>query len=125
MDKNFLYKDETYKIIGACMEVHNELGCGFLESVYQESLALELELQNIPFVKEKTIEINYKGHKLKKFYKADFICYNNVIVELKALSNLTTEHESQIINYLKATEVKVGLLINFGQKSLEYKRFIL
>ena len=125
MTKEFLFKDETYKIIGAAMEVHKELGCGFLEAVYHEAMAIEFSIQKIPFKQEQKLEIEYKGHVLSKFYKADFICFDEIVVEIKALSDLSTDHESQILNYLKATGKKVGLLINFGQKSLKYKRFIL
>jgi GxxExxY protein len=121
---DLLYKRETYNIIGAAMEVHSVLGCGFLEPVYQEAFSLELKSRNIPFEKEKQIQIIYKGTALTKYYIADFVCYNKIIVELKALSSLVSEHESQVLNYLKATELKVGLLINFGNESLEYRRFI-
>ncbi len=121
----FLYKDEAYKIIGACYEVHNYLGSGFLEAVYQEALAIEFKRQNIPFEQEKSIEIRYKDVVLDKKYKADFVCYDSIIIELKALSSLTTDHESQLLNYLKATGIKVGYLINFGEGSLKYKRMIL
>lgn len=120
-----IYKDECYKIIGACMAVHNELGCGFLEPVYQEALAIEFELQGIPCHKEFEITIKYKEHTLGKVYKADFICFDKIIVELKALSVLTGDHTSQLINYLKATGFKVGLLVNFGASSLQYQRYIL
>ncbi|GHT20465.1 hypothetical protein FACS189429_8600 [Bacteroidia bacterium] len=120
----FIYKSECYKIIGACYEVHNNLGMGFLEPVYQEALAIEFEKQNIPFEKEKKITITYKDIQLGKFYVADFVCFDNIILELKALSALTTEHEAQLLNYLKATNLKVGYLINFGEKSLKYKRMV-
>nr|WP_321410879.1 GxxExxY protein [uncultured Carboxylicivirga sp.] len=119
-----LFKDEAYKIIGAAMEVHRELKNGFLEPVYQEALAKEFNIQNIPFERESLINIYYKGEILGKYYKADFICYNEIIIELKALSDLTNEHESQLINYLKATNMKLGILINFGKPSLQYKRII-
>lgn len=122
---NLIYKEEVYKLIGAAMEVHNELGSGFLEAVYQEAYELELQEQGIPFDREKEIEIYYKDLKLDKKYRADFFCYNKIIVEIKALSELTGEHQSQLLNYLKATEEKVGLLINFGAKSIEYKRMVL
>jgi len=121
---NFLYKSETFKIIGAAMEVHKELGCGFFEAVYQEALELEFQYDKIPYQREAQLNIYYKGQLLKKYYQADFICYDGIIVELKALSALTSEHESQLLNYLKATGLKVGLLINFGNKSLEYKRMV-
>ena len=121
---DFLYKSETYEIIGAAIAVHNELGCGFLEAVYQEALELEFQSRNIPYQREARLDIYYKGQLLKKHYEADFICYDKVIVELKALSALTSENESQLLNYLKATRLKVGLLINFGRKSLEHKRMV-
>ena len=121
---DLLYKEEVYKIIGAAMEVHSVLGHGFLEPVYQEALSLELFSRNIPFEQEKLINIEYKGKVLKKFYQADFVCYNKIIVELKALTALCSEHESQILNYLKSTGIKIGLLINFGEESLVYKRYI-
>jgi len=119
-----LYKDEVYNIIGAAMEVHAVLGCGFLEPVYQEALAIEMADRGIPFEQEKLIQIAYKEKVLKKQYQADFVCYDKIILELKALSALTSEHESQLLNYLKATGLKLGILINFGEKSLVYKRFI-
>ncbi|PKP38749.1 MAG: GxxExxY protein [Bacteroidetes bacterium HGW-Bacteroidetes-15] len=119
-----LYKHEVYKLIGAAMEVHSVLGCGFLEPVYQEAFAMELSKRKIPFEQEKQIHINYKGSTLNKYYQADFLCYDQIIVELKALSELTSNHESQILNYLKATNLKVGLLLNFGEESLIYRRFI-
>jgi GxxExxY protein len=122
--KPFLYKQETFDIIGAAMEVHNELGCGFLEAVYQEALELEFKHRKIPYIREAHIEIYYKEQLLKKHYEADFFCYDNVIVELKALSALTSEHEAQLLNYLKSTGVTVGLLINFGKERLEYKRMV-
>ena len=118
-------KDErTYKIIGAAMEVHKELGCGFLEAVYQEALGREFVGQAIPFKSQPSVEILYKGKPLTKTYQPDFVCFDEVIIEIKALSRLTGVEESQLINYLKATGLKVGLLINFGAKSLEYKRLI-
>ena len=120
-----IFREESYLIIGACMEVHRELGCGFLEAVYQTALAIEFERQKIPFEREKEIEIFYKGIHLNKKYCADFICYNKILLELKAMNNLISEHESQILNYLKATQLRLGLLINFGKINLEYKRFVL
>ena len=119
-----IYKKEVFDIIGAAMEVHRELGCGFLEAVYQEALELEFQLRNIPYRREAKLDIYYKERLLNKQYEADFICYDKIIVELKALSDLIPEHESQLLNYLKATKMRVGLLINFGQQSLEYKRMV-
>ena len=106
------------------MEVHRDLGCGFLEAVYQEALEIEFQKQGIPYEKEKLLTIYYKGIKLKKRYSADFVCYDKIIVELKALSDLTTQNEAQVLNYLKTTKLKLGLLINFGSKSLQYKRLV-
>jgi GxxExxY protein len=117
-----LYKHETYKIIGACMTVHQELGSGFLEAVYQEALAFEFQEQGIPYRKESKIEIYYKERTLQQYYIADFICYDKVIVELKAVQELDTAHVSQVLNYLNATDQQLALLVNFGQSSLQYKR---
>ena len=119
-----IYKEESFKIIGACMEVHKELGSGFLEAVYQEALTVELTNQKIPFEREKDIKIRYKGIDLTKRYIADFVCFDRILLEIKALSILSSEHESQILNYLKATRLKLGLLINFGNSSLEHKRIV-
>ncbi len=124
MIDDFIFKDEAYSIVGAAFEVHNELRNGFQESVYQEAMAKEFKLKEIPFEKEVLINVYYKGEKLEKYYKADFICYNSIIIELKALSDITNEHEAQLINYLKATKMKLGILINFGKSSLQYKRLI-
>ncbi len=114
----------TYGIIGAAMEVHRELGCGFLEAAYQEALRREFFTQRIPFIEQPLVEIIYKGEPLDKKYQPDFICHGNVIVEIKAISELSGLEEAQIINYLKATQISTGLLINFGARSLEYKRFV-
>ena len=114
----------THKIIGAAMEVHKELGCGFLEAVYQEALAREFSAQKIPFKPQPVVEILYKGRPLHKTYQPDYVCYDEVITEIKAISGLSGIEEAQLINYLKATGLKVGLLINFGAKSLEYKRLV-
>ena len=116
------YEEETGKILNACMEVHKELGNGFLEPVYQEALEEEFKLQHIPYEREKLLNIIYKGKKLTKEYFADFVCYGNIIVELKAVTNLVKAHKSQIINYMKATNSEIGLLINFGENSLKWER---
>ena len=115
----------TFAIIGAAMEVHKLLGCGFLEAVYQESLALELTSRNIPFEREVCLPITYKGQLLKTAYCADFICFGSVVVELKALAHLSGTEESQVINYLKATGYQIGLLLNFGARSLQHRRLVL
>lgn len=114
----------TYAVIGAAMEVHRQLGCGFLEAVYQEALAIELELRKVPFLREKALPVLYKGQVLSTSYRSDFVCYDAVIVEIKALSKLSGTEEAQIINYLKATGLEVGLLINVGGPSLDWGRFV-
>ena len=119
-----VYKEEVYEIIGAAMEVHKELGCGFLEAVYQEAFEIELKEKKMPFESQKQLEIFYKGKRLEKEYYADVVCYDKIIVELKALNRLTSKEESQLLNYLKASGLKVGVLINFGAASLEWKRFV-
>jgi GxxExxY protein len=114
----------TYAIIGAAMEVHRQLGSGFLESVYQEALAKELARARVPFQREVELPIYYKGEQLPKTFRADFICYDAVVVEVKAILKLGPIEKAQIIHYLKATGFSLGLLINFGAGSLEYRRFI-
>ena len=115
---------KTYSIIGAAMEVHKELGCGFLEAVYEEALAIEFKMQGLPYEQQKLIEIMYKKKPMEKKYQPDFVCFGEIIVEIKALTGLSGNEEAQVINYLKATQLTIGLLINFGTKSLEYKRLI-
>jgi GxxExxY protein len=114
----------THEIIGAAMEVHRHLGRGFLESVYQEALAVELEMRGVAFDREVDLLVQYKGRELPCSFRADLVCCGEIIVELKAILQLTTREHSQIINYLRATRLHTGLLINFGASSLEYKRFI-
>ena len=123
---NLIYKDECYAIMGACFNVYKDKGCGFLESVYQECLELELNYCNIPFEAQKQILLSYRGKTLKQTYKADFICYEKIILEIKAVSNLIDEHRAQLLNYLNATGIKLGLLINFGHSpKIEYERIVL
>ncbi len=116
--------ERTYAIIGAAMEVHHHLGCGFREPVYQEALTIELGLRQITAHREVELPIIYKGQVLHTTYRTDFVCYDEVIVEIKALGKLSGTEEAQILNYLKASSLETGLLLNFGTASLEYKRFI-
>ena len=122
--EEFLFKDEGYKIIGCFYAVYNTLGCGFLESVYQEALAKEFDKNNIPYIREQKVEIFYNEEKLKKHFKADFICYNEIIVETKAQKFIVKTDIDQVINYLNATKIKVAYLVNFGATKLYYKRLI-
>jgi len=124
-NSNVLYGEEAYKIIGAAMAVHRELGAGFLEEVYQEALEIELKERNIPHQREALLPISYKGQLLQKQYKADFICFDKIIVELKAVSEINNIHKTQLFNYLKATNYKLGLLINFNVSSLSPIRIVL
>jgi GxxExxY protein len=119
-----IYPEESYQIIGACFNVYNELGCGFLEAVYQESLEIEFEYQKIPFKSQYEVSISYREKKLKQTYKPDFICLEKIIVEIKAVSKILDEHKGQVINYLNATDFDLAILVNFGNsRKLEYERF--
>ncbi len=121
--QELIYRDECYKIVGACFEVYNEKGCGFLEAVYQECLEIEFALQGIGFVPKKPLPLSYKGRPLKQRYEPDFVCQDKIILEIKAVSVLADEHRAQVINYLNATGLKLGLLVNFGQfPKLEWER---
>jgi GxxExxY protein len=121
-----LHQDETYRILGACFEVYKDKGCGFLEAVFQRCLEIEFGLLGVPARSQVQLALSYKGRPLKQHYVADFICYNKVIVELKAVSKITDEHRAQMQNYLHATGLRVGLLVNFGHyPKVEHERFIL
>ena len=114
VDMKLLFEEETYAIRGAVFEVYREIGHGFLETVYQECLEKELKRRGIPFLAQQELKLQYKGEPLKQTYKPDLICFNSIIVELKALSATTGEHKAQVLNYLKATGIRLGLLVNFG-----------
>jgi GxxExxY protein len=125
MASELLLKDEVYAIIGAAMEVHNQAGAGYTEPLYQEMLELELSLRQIPFEPQKRLQVSYKGHVLQKYYVADLVCYESVLVELKAVERVTNREEAQILNYLKMTGLRVGLLINFADPiRLDWRRFV-
>jgi GxxExxY protein len=120
-----IYKDEAYAIVGACFEVYNELGCGFLEAVYQECLEMELTLRGVPFRPQAELGLVYKGRSLKQVYQPDFICYEKILLEIKAASDLDDSHRAQVHNYLKATGYRLGLLVNFGHyPKLQYERIV-
>jgi GxxExxY protein len=124
-NEKIVYKDESYAILGACFEVYKEKGCGFLEAVYQECLEIEFALQNIPFQPQTALALDYKGRTLKQKYVPDVICYGKIIVELKAVKELTDEHRAQVHNYLKATGMRLGLLVNFAHyPKVEYERIV-
>ena len=112
--KSILYAEESYAIQGAIFEVYKEMGAGFLEQVYQECLEAELQSQNIPFISQPSLELNYKGNNLQQTYKPDFVCYGKIIIEIKAVKDTASSHKAQVINYLKATGFKLGFLVNFG-----------
>lgn len=121
-----MFKEESFKIMGACFEVYKEKGCGFLEQVYQECLEIELEMRGILFVPKQELSITYKGRPLKSKYVPDLLCYDKIIVELKAVKELCDEHRAQVHNYLKATGHRLGLLVNFGHyPKVEYERIVL
>ena len=112
--EKIIYKDESYAIQGAVFEVYREMGCGFLEAVYQECLLKELQIRQIPFAAQPVLQLSYKGKQLEQAYRPDFVCYDKVVLELKAVKDVGPEHKAQVINYLKATDMKLGLLVNFG-----------
>lgn len=122
MTDSLLYPQESYAIVGAAMEVHRVVGMGFTEPVYQDALEIEFGLRGIPFEREKVLGLEYKGHPLDKTFRVDFVCYGNIVVELKALHGLGNEHVTQVYNYLKASGMTLGILINFGRERLAFDR---
>ncbi len=122
---DILFKDESYKIVGACFEVYNEMGCGFLEPVYQECVEFEMSDQQIHFVAQFKLKLRYKIHQLKSVYIPDFICFDKIVLELKAVQEITDQHRAQVHNYLKATGYRLGIIANFGQHpKLQYERIV-
>ena len=123
---DLVLKEEVYQIVGAAMDVYYTLGRGFLEPVYQEALEIELARRSIPFESQKLLKVEYKGQNLKKEYVADFVCFGQIMIEIKACQGLTNREDGQLINYMKATHMHVGLLINFcSQAKLEWKRYVI
>ena len=123
---SIIHKLESFEIMGACFEVYKQKGSGFVESVYQECLEIEFGLRNLPFQAQPELALTYKGRPLKGKFKPDFICYEKIVLELKAVSGLTDEHRAQVQNYLRATGLKLGLLVNFGHyPKIEYERIVL
>lgn len=126
MPDDLLYRDEVYRIIGACLAVHKDKGNGFAEPVYQDALEIELELAGIPFDAQRNFQIHHRGRPLKHTYTPDLLGHDKIIVELKAAKSLTDEHRAQILNYLKVTQLQLGLLVNFGSHPrLEWERIVL
>ena len=119
-----LFEEETFKVIGACIKVHKKLGSGFTESVYHQILAKELAKAAIPFEQHKKVPIYYEGEPLDESFSADFVCYNNVLLQIKSVPNIHEHMQQQVLNYLKCSALEVGLLINFGEKILKWKRFV-
>ncbi|MBC8256680.1 MAG: GxxExxY protein [Candidatus Marinimicrobia bacterium] len=125
MKNKIVYKEESYQIMGTCFEVYKEMGCGFLESVYQECLEVEFNNKGLPVKSQKLVSLKYKGQKLKYTFVPNFLCYEKIIVEIKAVSNLIDDRRSQVLNYLNASGINLGLLVNFGHHpKLEYERFV-
>lgn len=121
---DIVFKEESYRIIGSCLAVYNKLGSGFLESVYQEALEIQFKKDKIPFVKERKLHIKFDDIQLDKFFKADYVCFDSIIVELKATPFIHKNDLAQVLNYLRATDMRLGILVNFGEKSLTYKRIL-
>ena len=125
-NKDILYKEESFAVIGACFNVYNDKGQGFLEPVYQECMEIELKFQRIPAEPQKKLDLFYRDQKLEHFYQPDFICFGKIIVELKAVEKIADAHRAQVLNYLNATGLKLGIIVNFGHyPDLEYERIVL
>jgi len=125
-NRDIIYREESFAIIGACFNVYNDKGCGFLEPVYQECLGIEFGFQKIPAEPQKALDLFYRGQKLEHFYQPDFICFEKIIVELKAVEKIAEAHRAQVLNYLNATGCKLGIIVNFGHyPDLEYERIVL
>ena len=125
MEEKIIFKEESYRIIGACFEVYKEMGSGFLEAVYQECLSIEFSEQGIPFVEKPRLDLAYKGRELDQKYVPDFMCFDEIIVEIKAVKHLTDDFRAQVINYLKSTKKQLGLLVNFGHHpKLEHEHYV-
>jgi GxxExxY protein len=123
---DIVYKEESFAIMGACFNVYNDKGNGFLEPVYQDCMEIELDFLNIPYEPQPRLDLFYRDTKLKHFYVPDFICYGKIVLELKAVEKITREHEAQVFNYLKATGMKMGIIVNFGHNpDLQYKRIVI
>jgi len=123
---DILFKNESFQIMGACFEVHNEMGSGFVEPVYQECLAMEFGLRAIPFYAKRPLNLRYKGQQLEQLYIPDFVCFDQILVEIKAVETFCDEHRAQVLNYLHATGLKLALLVNFGtHPKLQYERLAL
>ena len=124
--EKIVFAEESFALTGACFDVHNELGAGFLELVYHEALAIEFGLRRIPFIREPRLELMYKGRQLQQFYQPDFLCFSKIIVEVNAVDRLADAHRAQVLNYLKATGFHLGFLVNFcSHPKLEYQRIVL
>ena len=121
---DIIYKQESYEIIGACMDVYNNLGPGFKEVIYQEALELEFDRRNIPYKSETRLRIHFKGYNLSRHLRADFLCFDSIIIEIKSLPSLNIHNYKQLRSYLKATSLRLGILVNFGGRSLQYKRML-
>lgn len=125
MEKRIIFKEESYRIVGACFAVYTNKGNGFLEAVYQECLSLEFCMQGIPFREKPRLRLDYKGTELRQTYEPDFLCFDEIIVEIKAVKQLNAEHRAQVINYLKASGKRLGLLVNFGHHPrIEHERYV-